>query len=382
MAEPVELAAVQAVDSAMAEWRQGDVAEVREFRHIADLRRPVTSPAIELAATAPPGNPVVNLGSAAEALVVLTQTCDIRRTSAERPYVEVCPVVRLDEETAKAVSARDMPRYAAIPALGLDAAADLDRVMTVEKGWLSLARRRSGWTTDSEIRLFQAAITRRYQRFAFPDDFTKSLSRLRKRILDKHGKQGSEEGRLFQMIKEIRVSASPDWASDNTEVTLTFILPVGTLGDLPEELVDDRRLQDTYHWLSAKIRASHEIAQRLLSEADSASKAVLWSRLGQAWAESCRPTGSIRAVYGEMVDAGEYPVAEYWATDQLDLDHLSDEVAQPYDSSQADVGTLADIGELQRRRGSQSRFRRLLAYLWSSRWGLGDDARQADGGAS
>jgi hypothetical protein len=151
------------------------------------------------------------------------------------------------------------------------------------------------------------------------------MSRLRDKIVSRHGKQTSPEGKLFARVKEIRVIATPHWSADRIEATLIFILPGGTLGTMPEELTDAPRLGETLRWLSTRPRSSTDIAERILSEPDSTSIGVLWKRLAEAWSGSCRPVGSIGAVYGEAVDANEYPVAEYWAGDHLDLDYLSDE---------------------------------------------------------
>jgi hypothetical protein len=303
---------------------------VRVFHHSADLRRPVTSASIELSESEDQsGFPTVDIGSNVDGLVILTQTCDVRRSCSQRPYIEVCPLVYVDEDTASAAAAGEMPRYATLPAVGSNAVADLDRSMTVEKGWLSFATRTPGWATDAEIRHFQAAIARHYQRFAFPDDFTKTLSKLRKKILDRHGKQTSHEGRLFAVVEEIRVSADPSWAADSVEVTLIFILPAGTLAPPPDELIDGPAMEETLKWLSARTRDSTSIAERILSESDPMSASVLWKRLAESWARNCTPSGCISAVYGEAVDAEEFSIAEYKKTDRLDLDHLSDEGSPP-----------------------------------------------------
>lgn len=325
MTEAAESSVYQIVDAAMQSWRQGDVAQVRSFSHFADLRRPVTSASIQLSQSSPEsGLSTTRIGTAVEGLVVLTQTCDIRRPSVDRPYVEVCPLISVDSSIAAAAALGERPSFAALPALGDRAVADLDRVMTVEKGWLSLASITLGWNQDSEIRKFQAAVARRYQRFAFPDDFTKAASKLRDKIISRHGKLTSPEGQLFSIVRQVRVSADPHWSASEVDVTLSFILAANTLDEIPEEIGDTEQLTNTLRWLSARQRTSFEIATRLLSESDPESKNVLWTRLAEAWAQSCRSTGCIRTVFGEARDASEYPVTEYWESTQLDLDHLSE----------------------------------------------------------
>jgi hypothetical protein len=325
MAGPNDASAFLTVDALMEPWRQGDIADVRAFEHFADLRRPITTAAMRLSESADlSGSTVVRIGTEVEGLVVLTQTCDLQRSAALRPYVELCPLIRVDPETARAASARERPRFASIPAVGADAVADLDRVMTVEKGWLTYASRIPGWTTDDEIRSFQAAVARRYQRFAFPDDFVESMGRLRDRIVRRHGSPASPEGQLLTIVREIRVVASPDWSANNIEVTLFFILPGGTLSPVPDELIDAQRQRETYGWLAARVRRPPEVAERLLAEPDPASRSILWKRLADAWAEICQPNGYVSAIYAEAVDAREYCVEDYWQGVQLDLDYLSE----------------------------------------------------------
>ena len=349
------------VDALMESWRQGDIADVRTFQHFADLRRPVTAEAHRLSGSMPEGgSPTVRIGTAVEGLVLLTQTCDVQRSAAIRPYVELCPLIRVDPETARAASARERPRYAAIPALGPDAVADLDRVMTVEKGWLTYAPRISGWNTDDEIRLFQAAVARSYQRFAFPDDFVESMDKLRDRIVKRHRRQASPEGQLLAVAKEIRAVASPHWSADNIEVTLYFILPAGTLLPVPDELIDTPRQQETYRWLSSRPRQSPDIAQRLLAEPDASSRSILWKRLVETWVDMCEPKGNIRGIYAEAVDARDYSVEEYWQGVQLDFDYLSEltlraEIPAPAqeelkNAAFSEIEAATPIGRLQRLR--------------------------------
>lgn len=341
MTEAWDSSTYQIVDEAMKRWRQGDVAAVRSFSHIADLRRPVTSASAELSRLQHSSeNAMVRISTEVESLVVLTQTCDIRRTSADRPYIEVCPLVRVAPSIAASAAAGERPSYAALPTLGDDAVADLDRVMAVEKGWLSLAGYIQGWTTDSEIRRFQASVARRYERFAFPDDFTKVAGKLRDKILSRHGKLTSPEGQLFSTVSQVRVKADPHWSSPDIEVTISFILPAGILGEVPEEADGSSSLTETLRWLSAKQRSSTDIAERILSEANPGTRDVLWTRMAESWARTCKPYGRIRNVFGEVRDASEYPISEYWESSPLDVDYLSDDGSTPSDSAQGHGSAL------------------------------------------
>jgi hypothetical protein len=326
MTEASEMSTFTVVDEAMKQWRQGDVVAYRSFNHIADLRRPVTTASLELSRSENDASDTtgVRISTEAESLVVLTQTCDIRRASSIRPYVEVSPLIRVDPSVAASAGVGERPNYAALPAIGNDAVVDLDRVMTVEKGWLSLAGYTPGWTTDSEIRNFQTTVARRYERFAFPDDFTKSANKLREKIVKRHGKLTSPEGRLFSTVRQVRVRADPHWSAPSVEVTLSFILPSGTLGEMPEDNDGSQSLDETLRWLAAKKRSSSDIAERLLSESNPGTSDVLWTRMAEAWAGICEPYGCVSRVFGEVRDAGEYPISEYWDSSPLDVDYLSE----------------------------------------------------------
>jgi hypothetical protein len=156
-------------------------------------------------------------------LVVLTQTCDLVRSCVERPFVEVAPLRQLEAEKWGSAARGRNPRYAVLPALaGAGWAADLDRVMTVEKAVVASWERIAGCTTDAEARTFALALARKRSRFAFPDDFVELVRPLQKRLIEKHDR-GSDEGRALRALREIRVQASPSWDSASVELDFLFI---------------------------------------------------------------------------------------------------------------------------------------------------------------
>ena len=111
--------------------------------------------------------------SAVRGLVVLTQTCDIVRTSRERPFLEVAPLVEVSAQVAHEIERGRRPVYAIIPALRTRRlVADLDRTMTVAKAVVAQWVRMVGCRTDAEARRFALALVRKRARVAFPDDFT------------------------------------------------------------------------------------------------------------------------------------------------------------------------------------------------------------------
>src|SRR5690606_14455031 len=126
-------------------------------------------------------------------LVVITQTCDIVRSCTERPYVEVCPLVEVDDDRLREVQRGRRPAYGFVPLVAdRKLVADLDRVMTVEKPVVAGWERTPGWGTDAEARSFALALARKRVRFAFPDDFTSLVRKLQKRLEEKHDRESVE----------------------------------------------------------------------------------------------------------------------------------------------------------------------------------------------
>src|SRR5687767_8726389 len=92
-------------DATLQVWRQGDVTldAGLTFVHFADLSRPISPAARRVAEAmlcegeALPEGPVPLMDDV-PGFVMLTQTCDIVRPSAERPYVEVAPLIMVSLE--------------------------------------------------------------------------------------------------------------------------------------------------------------------------------------------------------------------------------------------------------------------------------------------
>lgn len=267
------------VDRALETWRQGDCV-LGEFWFVL---RADTSFAITDA-----GQAAADAGSdlgeqEVPGLVVLSQTCDVVRSCAERHYVEVSPLVKVDPERLREIERGYRPAYAFLPLLADRAlVADLDRVMTVEKPVVAKWERTPGWSTDMEARTFAAALSRKRARFAFPDDFTAFVKNLQSRMIGKHEK-ASLEGRALRALREVRVQASPDWGAN--EVTLTF-------------------------WF---VRRDEDV--------DFETNA--WENLLGKWLKFVPEAGRFIKVHGQVATLDELTAADFVHSDPLDLDHLS-----------------------------------------------------------
>ena len=194
------------------------------FIHLADLGSPTTVQAEQLAAEQGPDGLAV-VSAEVLGLVVVTQTCDLIRSCQDRPFVEVCPLVELPDNQVGLVRLGRVPRFVALPALENEKlAADLDRVMTIEKGLLAsmIGQRRSGVACEVDAQILTETLGRKRTRAALPDDFTAAVGRMRSRILDKHGRE-SPEGEFLRAVREIRVRGVPDWKASIIEVEILFV---------------------------------------------------------------------------------------------------------------------------------------------------------------
>jgi hypothetical protein len=103
---------------------------------------------------------------------IVTQTCDLTREASLRPYIQVCPIIAVDKAILASIEKFERPNFAAIPNLKSDSlVADLDRIMTIEKTYLSKVKKIKGCLSDTDSKNFAEALSRKFSRHAFPDDF-------------------------------------------------------------------------------------------------------------------------------------------------------------------------------------------------------------------
>lgn len=267
------------IDNALAGWRQGDcVLGQYWFAYRLDKSFVVTD-AGRVAADA--GADLAE--EEVRGFVVVTQTCDVVRSCSERPFVELCPLVEVDDDRLYEIQRGRRPAYAFVPLLSADGlVADLDRVMTVEKPLVATWQRTAGWSTDAQARAFALALSRKRVRFAFPDDFTALARKLQSRLADKHEKN-TEEGRGLRALREIRVHASPSWGAPQIEIFFWFVR----------------------------------------EEGDADFEGTSWADLLKEWLKLVPTQGRFKTIEGQVVTLQDMKAAEYVDSDPLDLDHLS-----------------------------------------------------------
>jgi hypothetical protein len=279
-AEP-ELDRLAEIDAALAAWRQGDcVLGEHGFVHRFDASTPLTDDAREAAAADPHADlaesPVVGL-------VLVTQTCDIVRACGAHPFIEVCPLVEVDEERLEEVRRMRRPSLALVPGLAAQRfVADLARTMTVEKAVVARWHRVSGCTTDRDVASFAEALARKRQRFAFPDDFNHLVRPLQERLLKKHDKK-NDEGKALRSLREIRVYAAPSWDAPEVELMFWFV-----------------REEDSGETTEVELESAMASGMGLIS-----------------------PSGRFARIDHQLTTLDDMTAADYVGSRRLDLDHLS-----------------------------------------------------------
>ncbi len=271
------------IDGILQNWRQGDCVKGERcwilFRINPDL--PLTDAAKEAVSCE-------NSSEAAEAKVrgfmIATQSCDIVRSHRDRPFIEVCPLVDVNEGQLEEIRRNLRVNYAYIPGVAKDLlVADLDQIMTVEKAVLLTWERIEGCSDEAESRSLSNSLARKRSRFAFPDDFIESIKKLKDRLKGKHSKN-SAEGVFLRSLREVRVKAEPSWKADNIDITFYFIKGEDSL---------------------------------MLKEGE------LWVQYLEGWLSLVPPSGRFKKFYGMVQTIDDLTAREYLESDSMDLDHLS-----------------------------------------------------------
>jgi hypothetical protein len=269
----------QKIDVTLEEWCQGDcVLGEQWFAYRFNTQHPLTEASIDALYGE---NDLVE--SEVLGFAVVTQTCDIVRSCLSRPFLEVVPLVEVEQQRLQEIKRGRRPQYAFIPNLAEKClVADLDRVMTIEKAVVIEWHRVPGCSTDEERRMFGQALSRKRSRCAFPDDFTRFVSKLQKRLQEKHDKE-SDEGEALRALREIRVRASPSWDASKIELMFWFI-----------------RYENEPNF-----------------------KGLEWYELLKRWLDLVPESGRFHSVEGQVTTLEALTAKDYTESDLLDLDHLS-----------------------------------------------------------
>ena len=273
---------IPAIDATLEQWSQGDCTVGADCWFVTrfDPQRPLTPDAADVVEVDPNADLTE---SSVSGFVVVTQTCDLVRSCAERPFVEVAPLVAVDDQYLQDIHRLKRPRYAYIAGVAeFNLVADLDRVMTVEKAVVARWERISGCQSDADTRLLGEALARKRSRFAFPDDFNEFAKELQKRMQKRHDK-ADDDGVALRALREIRVRAAPAWDAERVELMFWF------------------------------VRAEEDVL----------FKNKAWHELLAQWLKLLPPSARFSAVDGTVVSLDDMTAKEYLQSDRLDLDRLS-----------------------------------------------------------
>ncbi|MCY4663144.1 MAG: hypothetical protein OXC00_00605 [Acidimicrobiaceae bacterium] len=302
----------------LSEYRQGDVVSLQRQVWLAHGDLPTTGHSRDHAVRGA-------LSSVHEAApngqVILTQTCDlVPRAGRDRPFVALAPLVRLEEANATLARRGRMPRYAHVPAFEDGSCfADLDRITTVETGLLLLQNRKPGLSNDAERMSFARALARKFDRYAFPDDLHRSLSKWRTHVVSRHDRESSSEGSLYRSAVGVRVSADPVWDADRITVLVTVLFPPGFLPPTDPETMPDVGDVERLHGSS-----SAELAEQICNGgADANVGGLMCERLGLLWSERCECVGRIATVEFALAGTDDMTVDEYLRSVSFDLEFLT-----------------------------------------------------------
>lgn len=156
--------------------------------------------------------------------VVVSQTCDIVSDPARNPWVVVCPLVKVDPARVTEIERGGVPRLALVENAPEGFVAEIARSLTISKDLLVSWPRNQGFTDPAKAVEFARSLERCFGRFAFPDDFNRSISPLLKKLKDGYGKEKAEAGRIARSVAELRVRPSTAWDTENVRVRFFLIL--------------------------------------------------------------------------------------------------------------------------------------------------------------
>ena len=256
------------------------------------------------------------------------QTLAILRRSFKFQYrptllVHIAPVVTLEgRECADARSGRTS-RYAR---LDDDQFADLAVVATVTReSLLEQTDTRTPMSTGGR-QAFATCISRRFARFAYPDDIVEVLRPLSTRIREKALKSGFT-GEVLGRVVTMRLECEPDWDAPNgLDLTLLvlvspeFLPSVNDFGAEPDDAGPQLMRKQGLNGAAEAILKCETHDHRLSD---------LWNDFGQELlllfqsGLSSAPAGYIDDVQVEVLRTDELNYERYRNTVDLDFDYLS-----------------------------------------------------------
>lgn len=248
-------------------------------------------------------------------VVLMSQCCDLARTGSGDPVAAA--VVALEGQAAKLATSGHQPRYAPLEWLGGDLFADFSLTGSVQHAAVVAADRTSVPSTTDRI-MFAARVSRRFGRFAYPDEIQPFLTPIRSKIRSKARSENSPLGRCLKRVVTIRIENETDWDEPPPwNINLVVILADGELPTAG----------------SAAGRGSSsvsitDLADEIVQAAPGSSGLeLLWQQLADALLaeglQAVDPT-LVGSAISEVLEESEFSFARYRRSADLDVDDLSE----------------------------------------------------------
>lgn len=145
---------------------------------------------------------------ATKGVVVVTQTCDIVRSSEDKPFFQVAALVTATDSEIEQIRKYMRPRFVYVPqCVSMNLVGDLDHTISFKKELLAGWSRLPAPENAEASREFGYAAGRHRSRAAFPDRWASELDDLRNWLRSKSSKD-SDEGRFAKAIEQMRIIAN------------------------------------------------------------------------------------------------------------------------------------------------------------------------------
>lgn len=305
---------------------QGEVLAVEDACVVlADAAAPLSPAAAQVSAVEGVDAGIIVVPYAVDDVVLLTQTCDLQRTTSDDYRCLVAPLVRVTTTRAREALRGRRPGLAGLPWIDGESVADLSRITTVERSLVVGARSRGRPRNSMERLHFAETVSRYITRPALPDPVNEALEPLVRRIAEKHDRQ-SPEGRCANTVAELRVEASPDIDAEEPALNVLMILEETDLPGLPPGVdVDDSAID-------ALVRRGLAAAAEAVEAAvDAVAKRVAWTAVAECWikpsADCVGLIGGVAAVEITVMNGEELSYARSRNAPILDLRFLSTRAA-------------------------------------------------------
>lgn len=308
--------------AAVSAFIQGEVLEATDACVVlAEASAPLSVEAAEVAAAEGADSGLLIVPHPVDHVVLLTQTCDLQRTTPEEHRCLVAPMVDMPEQFAHEALRGRRPGYAALPWISLTAVADLSRATTVERSVLVGAASQGAPRTTDERLHFAETLSRFLARPALPDAVNDVLLPFVKRIRDRYGKQ-SAEGRCTQKVAELRLEATPDLDHAAPALNVLMLLDEDDLPPLP--VGENVRQAEVDKLVKAGLGPAAEAVFRAVTPVQ---KREAWMAVAECWlkpaADRVPDVAGVGSVTITVLNGEELSYARSRSAPPLDLRYLS-----------------------------------------------------------